>query len=77
MKSKLFKLNVRDIVRAVVMAFITALLTGTYKIIQTGATLDWVTFRPVVMASFAAAIAYLLKNVLTNSNDEMFTKEPA
>ncbi|MGE0076276.1 MAG: hypothetical protein AB7S48_00290 [Bacteroidales bacterium] len=75
MKSKFLTINVKDIVKALILTFITALLTGIYQLMQAGTLLTWESLRPVVISSIAAVIGYLLKNVLTNSNDEFMTKE--
>ena len=75
-KSKLFNLNVKDVIKAIILTFITALLTGIYQILQTGTLLTWVSLKPVVISSIAAALGYIIKNVLTNSNDEFMKSEP-
>lgn len=75
MKSKLFKLHIKDGIKGLLLAVITAILTGMYQIVQTGAMITSESFKPVLIASFGAAIAYVLKNWLTNSNDEFLKKE--
>lgn len=76
MKSNFLKLNVKDIVKALILTFITALLTGIYQLLQTGTLLTWESLKPVVIAAIAAVLGYLIKNVLTNSNDEFLSTEP-
>jgi len=76
MKSKLFNLNVKDVIKAIILTFITALLTGIYQILQTGTLLTWESLKPVVISSIAAALGYIIKNVLTNSKDQFLTNEP-
>jgi hypothetical protein len=76
MKSKIFSLNVKDVIKAIILTFITALLTGIYQILQTGTLLTWESLKPVVISSIAAALGYIIKNVLTNSNDEFLKSEP-
>jgi hypothetical protein len=75
MKSKLFNLNVKDVIKAIILTFITALLTGIYQLLQTGTLLTWVSLKPVVISSIAAALGYIIKNVLTNSNDQFLKNE--
>lgn len=73
--SDLFKLNEKDIIKGLIIAFITALLTGIYQVIQSDGVIDWATIKPVLLASVGATISYLLKNVFTNSNDNILQKE--
>jgi hypothetical protein len=78
MKSNFLTLNTRDIVKALILTFITALLTGIYQLLQAGTLLTWDALKPVVISSIAAVVGYLIKNVLTNSNDEFLsTEKPA
>ncbi|HNW49603.1 MAG TPA: hypothetical protein PKH79_00890 [Prolixibacteraceae bacterium] len=75
MKSNFLKLNVKDIIKALILTFITALLTGIYQLLQTGTLLTWESLKPVVFSAIAAVLGYLIKNVLTNSNDEFMKSE--
>ena len=76
MKSKFLKLNAKDIVKAIILTFITALLTGIYQLLQTNTPPTWDLLKPVLITSIAAVIGYLLKNVFTNSSDEFLRREP-
>ena len=76
MKSNFLSLNARDFIKAIVMVFISALLTGFYQLLQGGAAFNWVTLKPVVLSSVAAVVAYLLKNFFTNSDDKFLKNEP-
>ena len=76
MKSKLFKLSSTDLLRGLLIAFVTALLTGLLELFQAGPFLFvWATFQPIVYAAVAAAMAYLIKNFLTNSEDQLLKIE--
>ena len=76
MKSSFLKLNWKDFIKGLILAFITALITGFYELLQEGAfAFDWVTLKPVLMVSIAAALSYLIKNLLTNSEDKLLTAE--
>lgn len=75
MKSKIFGINLKDIVKALVLAFLTAFLTGLYQLIQTGGVISWQTMQPILFTSVAAVLAYILKNFLTNSEDKFLKKE--
>jgi hypothetical protein len=77
MKSKLFTLDSRDILHGLIIAFLTALLTGIVDMLQKGAVFDWTTIKPVLIAGICAALSYLLKCLATNSRNQLFTREPA
>jgi len=46
-------------------------------LIAEGGVINWVTLKPVVIAAIGAGVSYLTKNLLTNSQGEMFTTEPS
>lgn len=77
MNSKFLRLNATDFLKGLVLATITALVTGTYELIQSGwaLTFDWVTWKPVVMTTAAAALSYLIKNFFTNSSGNVLKLE--
>ena len=76
MKSKLFSLNSKDWIKGFAVAVITAILTGALQLFQTG-PVEWtfVFWQPTVYGGITAGIAYLLKNVFTNSEDQLLKKE--
>ena len=76
MKSKLFTLDLRDLINGLLVAFLTALLTGIIEILSNGAVFTWLTLKPVLIAGISAALSYLLKSMATNSHNQLFTKEP-
>jgi len=76
MKSKFFTLDWKDLSRGLLIAFLTAVLTGVINILDNGAVFTWVTLKPVVIAGISAALSYLLKCLATNSQDQMFKREP-
>lgn len=76
MKSKLFTLDWKDLSRGLLIAFLTAVLTGIINILDTGAVFTWMTLKPVLIAGISAALSYLLKCLATNSQDQMFKREP-
>jgi hypothetical protein len=74
--SKLGKLNWKDLAKGAILAFIVAVLTGALQLFQ-GGQIEWtfVFWQPTIYAGITALIAYLLKNLLTNSNDEILKPE--
>ena len=76
MKSNFLTLNWKDFSRGLLIAFLTAVLTGVINLLDTGAVFTWVTLKPVLIAGISAALSYLLKCLATNSQDQMFKREP-
>jgi len=76
MKSKFLSLDWKDFSRGLLIAFLTAVLTGVINILDAGAVFTWVTLKPVLIAGVSAALSYLLKCLATNSQDQMFKREP-
>lgn len=76
MKSPLFNLNWKDLLKGLIVAVFTAFLTGALSIFQTGnIEWTWLFWQPTIYASITAGIAYLLKNWLTNSEDKFIKKD--
>jgi hypothetical protein len=76
MKSAFLLLNFMDLVKGFILAIIMSLITATYQAIQAGAILfTWVFWQPIVYTAIAAGLAYLIKNLFTNSSDQILTKE--
>ena len=76
MKSRLFTIDIRDLLNGLFVAFLTALLTGVIDILGNGAVFDWIHIKPVLIAGISAALAYILKSLSTNSRNQLFMKEP-
>ncbi|TAL77656.1 MAG: hypothetical protein EPN88_02460 [Bacteroidetes bacterium] len=58
------------------MAFLTALLARITEMLQKEAIFDWPSIKLVSIAVIIAALSYLLKNLLSNSRNHLFTEEP-
>jgi bacteriorhodopsin len=73
MNSSIFTLNKADFIKGLIIAVITAIITLLYNTVQTGSlTFDW---KAISTAAASAALAYIMKNLLTNSSDEFLKKE--
>ena len=73
MNSSLFTLNSKETIKGLVVAVLTAVITVVYNTIQAGTlVLDW---KSISIAAVSAALAYITKNLLTNSSDQFLTKE--
>lgn len=76
MKSNFLNLNWKDLVKGFIVAVITAIITAVYEAIQAGTIqFTWPFFEPVLITALGAGLAYLIKNWLTNSNDQFVKKE--
>jgi len=76
MKSNLFSIDMKDGIRGIVMAFFTATGVALQKVLDTGALPDKAGMTTIAIAGTAAGVGYIVKNLLTNSNDKMLTPEP-
>lgn len=74
--SPFLKLNVRDLVNGLVVAFLTSALTGLIQILDAGVLPTLVELKTSGLAGLVASLAYLLKNLVTNSQGEMAVKDP-
>lgn len=74
MKSRFFSLDTKDFIKGLVVSTLTAVVTFMYTTLQSGVmTFDW---KSIGMAALSAGLAYIMKNLVTNSNDELFKNEP-
>jgi hypothetical protein len=72
--SKLFKLKLNDFWRGFVLCIFTATLTIVYNTVQAGSlNFDW---KYILTTTLLAGLAYLLKNIASNSKNEPFKPEP-
>lgn len=76
MKSKYLTLNAKDFFRGLLIAVLTAIITGVINILDNGAVFTWETIKPVLIAGISAALSYLLKCLVTNSQDQLLKREP-
>jgi hypothetical protein len=76
MKSKFLTLDWKDFSRGLLIAFLTAVLTGVINMLDAGALFTWATIKPVLIAGISAALSYLVKCLATNSQDQLLKREP-
>ena len=75
MRSKFLSLNVRDFLKGLLLAVLTAVITFVYEALQTGSLFEPGTIKKGLMVALAALLAYLLKNLFTNTQGEILTPE--
>jgi hypothetical protein len=74
--SKLFNLNLRDFAKGLIVAVFTVIITGVGDIVATGGLPTGAQWKAIGLATLSAAIAYIIKNLLTNSEGKFLAKEP-
>lgn len=74
MKSKFLNLNMIDMLKGLLTAVIVAVITYLYEVLQTGdfTAIEW---KIVGSTALIAAVGYLFKNLLTNSDGEPLKTE--
>jgi hypothetical protein len=76
MNSKFLNLNWKDVLKGFVVAVFMTILTSIYTGIQTNQfPVTREQWKVILITSLGAGIAYLLKNVLSNSDGEIFKKD--
>lgn len=73
--SDFFKLNARDLAKGILLAFITAIVTAVTQTVSNGGLPTLPQLKGAALVGLSAAIAYLIKNLLTNNEDEFFKKD--
>ena len=75
MKSNFLKLNWQDVAKAFVVAFLTALVAALAGTVEHGGMPTVADLKLAGWTSLVAAISYLVKNFLTNSEDKILKKD--
>ena len=73
--SKLYVVDLRDATRGLFVAMATVILMSIYPIIEQGTWPTVVQLKAIGLSGLAAGVAYIIKNFLTNSKDQMLKKE--
>lgn len=73
MNSNFFSLNLLDFAKGLFIAVLTSVITLLYTSIESGAlTFDW---HLIGTTALTSALAYIMKNLLTNSEGKLLKKE--
>ena len=76
MKTSLFSIGTKDIVKGIIMAVLTAIITALYTSINAGkfpSTIE--DFKVIGLSALSAGLVYIMKNFLTNNNDQFLLKD--
>jgi len=76
MQSQLLKINLADVGKALLIAFLTAFIGSIYVAFQAGHFPTLQELGQAAMAGISAALAYLIKNFFTNSQNQLLKPEP-
>ena len=73
MQSTLFTLNTTDFIKGLLMAVLSTVITIVYQTVEAGSLVfDW---KAIGTMALTSALAYIMKNLLTNSDGQLFKKE--
>lgn len=71
MKSEFLKLDMKDFIRGLLVAVLTAALIALQPIVERGTLPTLEELKAIGILGLSAGIAYLIKNLVTNKNDEL------
>jgi putative exporter of polyketide antibiotics len=72
-QSTLFTLNTSDFIKGLLMAVLSTVITIVYQTVEAGSLVfDWTAIGTMALTS---ALAYIMKNLFTNSQGKLFKKE--
>jgi bacteriorhodopsin len=73
MNSTFLNLNSSDFIKGLIMAVLTTVITVVYQTVEAGSlTFDW---KAIGTMALTSALAYIMKNLFTNSTGKLFAKE--
>ncbi|CAB4144164.1 hypothetical protein UFOVP462_21 [uncultured Caudovirales phage] len=73
MQSTFLNLNTNDFIKGLVMAVLSTVITVVYQTVEAGSLVfDW---KSIGTMALTTALAYIMKNLLTNSTGSLFAKE--
>ena len=75
MKSSFLNLKKSDFWKGLILAVLTAILSGLIVVLQSGSDFKTINFYPIWSSAGIAFCSYIIKNLLTNSSDQFLKKE--
>ena len=73
--SNFLNLNIDDLVKGFIVAFLSAALTGIVSTLDSGVLPTLAELKSAGVVGLTAGLSYLLKNLLTNSQGEILKKD--
>jgi hypothetical protein len=74
--SKFFELNLRDLVKGMIVAALTVVVTALGTSLQNQSLPTVEQWQQIGMMALAAGLSYFLKNFFTNSEDKFLAPDP-
>jgi hypothetical protein len=74
-RSSFLKLNWRDLLKGLLLAVLSAVVTFVYEVVQAGTSFDKEFLIRAGTVALATALAYLLKNLFENNDGELVKKD--
>lgn len=74
--SSFFALNGRDLVKGIIVAALTVVVTALATSLEAGQLPSLDQWKKIGMMAAAAGISYFLKNFLTNKEDQFLKSDP-
>lgn len=74
-RSSFGKLDIRDILWGLLITVGSFVLSSLVDILQSGWP-TWEAFKPILFGAVAAGITYIMKNVVTNNENDLLKKDP-
>jgi hypothetical protein len=73
MNSTFLNLNTTDFIKGLIMAVLSTVITIVYQTVEAGSLIfDW---KSIGTMALTTALAYIMKNLFTNSTGKLFAKE--
>lgn len=73
MNSTFLNLNSSDFLKGLIMAVLSTVITVVYQTVEAGSLVfDW---KAIGTMALTTALAYIMKNLFTNSTGKLFAKE--
>lgn len=73
MQSTFLNLNTNDFIKGLVMAVLSTVITIVYQTVEAGSLVfDW---KSIGTMALTTALAYIMKNLFTNSTGTLFAPE--
>jgi hypothetical protein len=73
MNSTFLTLNNNDFLKGLIMAVLSTVITVVYQTVEAGSLVfDW---KAIGTMALTTALAYIMKNLFTNSTGKLFAKE--
>ena len=73
--SSYLKLNLNDLFKWCVTAIIWAIFTAWYHLVSSGTEFSLASMKTIAMAGLMAGLAYMAKNLITNSQGNLLQSE--